>query len=105
MADSGEQMERLMAWYAAHRDDEWEHRYGLKLDPLSEGGWLLIIDTGGTALAGHQSAPQRRETSAEDWVEWHFDPKGFHAKGSRRNLGRMIEIFFEEIETLAREDR
>lgn len=103
MSDTAEQMERLTAWYAAHRNDDWEHGHGLKLDPLPEGGWLLIIDTGGTALHGHSSEPQRRERLATEWVDWRFEPTGFHAKGGPRSLAPMIELFFTELERLAKE--
>lgn len=102
MADSGKQLERLMAWYGAHRDDEWEHRHGLKLIPLeTRPGWSLIIDTTGTELEAEVMTEQRLARSETDWLQWSFEAGSFRASGGQKNLGDMIEKFFEEIERLA----
>ena len=93
---------RLLAWYAAYRDDEWEHHHGIKLIPLEhKPGWSLIIDTGGTELAGITMVEQRVARSDTDWLQWSFEPDGFRATGGERNVPDMIDKLFEELERLA----
>lgn len=93
---------RLLEWYAAYRDDEWEHHHGIKLVPLEyKPGWSLIIDTGGTELADVAMAEQRLTRSETDWLVWSFEPGSFRATGGERNVPEMIETLFAEIERLA----
>lgn len=101
MAEQGHQLTRLMAWYAAHRDDEWEHHHGIKLEPLASGGWALIIDTDGTDLAHIETEPQRIERGPDEWLQWMFEPGSFRASGSRGTMNEIITKFFDEIERLA----
>lgn len=96
------QLVRLLAWYAAYGDDEWEHRYGIKLERLEgKPGWLLIVDTGGTELAEEVMLPQRIVRSETDWLQWSFERGSFRATGGSRNVGEMIEKLFDEVERLA----
>jgi hypothetical protein len=100
MAEIDEQLTRLMAWYAAHRNDDWEHGHGLKLEEIEGSGKSIIIDVGGTPIAGLTTEKQRIERSETDWLEWWFEPAAFRAIGGRRNVGEMIERFFQEIDAL-----
>ena len=45
-------------WYRAQCDDEWEHQFGMKIDPLDNPGWSVEIDLKGTNLEG--TAAQNR---------------------------------------------
>ena len=105
MSQSEHQLTRLVAWYAAYRDDDWEHDHGIKLEevnlPGGSAGWSLIVDTKGTELADRATAKVRRERSADDWVQWHFEPGTFRAMGTPRTMNEAIESFFAEFEHLA----
>lgn len=93
---------RLLQWYAAYRDDEWEHRHGLKLEPLGhKPGWQLVVDTDGTELADIAMAEQRLVRSETDWLVWSFEPGSFRAQGGEGNLADMIGRLFEELDRLA----
>ena len=93
---------RLLAWYAAYRDDEWEHHHGIKLVPLEhKPGWSLIIDTAGTELEGITMLEQRLTRSETDWLLWSFEAKSFRATGGERNVADMIDKLFDEVERLA----
>ena len=102
MSGREHQLLRLLEWYAAHRDDEWEHHHGIKLEPLdTKPGWSLIVDTAGTELADIFMLEQRLQRSDSDWLQWSFEPSMFRAQGGGRNLPDMIAKFFDEVERLA----
>ena len=122
MAEQKHHWSRLLEWYAAYRDDEWEHHHGIKLVPLEhqpgehqpgehkpgeykpgeyKPGWSLIIDTGGTELADITMAEQRLVRSETDWLQWSFEPASFRAIGGERNVPDMIDKLFDEIERVA----
>jgi len=90
---------RLLEWYAVYRDDEWEHRHGIKLEPLEHRpGWQLVVDTSGTELADAQMLEQRIMRSDTDWLQWSFEPGSFRAACGERNLADAVDRFFEEYE-------
>lgn len=92
---------RLLEWYAAYRDDEWEHRHGIKLEPLEHRpGWLLVVDTHGTELADAEMIEQHVVRSDTDWLQWKFEPGSFRASCGERNLAEVIDRLFEEYERL-----
>ncbi len=103
------QLTRLLEWYAAHRDDEWEHQHGIKLEPLDFGngrnGWSLIVDTKGTDLASLATSRERIARSQTDCLAWHFEPGAFRATVGPRNLSEAIGKFFDEIERLAEQQQ
>jgi len=99
------QFTRLMAWYAAHRDDEWEHHHGIKLEALDVGGWSIIVDTGGTELATMTTEPQRIERSPSDWLHWTFAPGVFRGNCGQRNMNELIAKFFDALDALAEHHR
>lgn len=103
MSDTGLQLTRLLEWYAAHRDDEWEHRHGIKLETLDGIGKSLIIDTAGTALAALATDKTKLERSTSDWLQWWFEPGAFRAVGGMGNVAEMIEQFFAEADARARQ--
>ncbi len=102
MSGREHQLLRLLEWYGAHRDDEWEHHHGIKLEPLpTKHGWSLIVDTAGTELSDTFMLEQRIARSDVDWFQWAFEPGSFRASGGERNVPDMIARFFDEVERLA----
>lgn len=101
MQPTDHQFANLMAWYAAHRNDEWEHNHGIKLEALPTGGWSIIVDTVGTELAEVVTGPRRIERSPTDWLHWTFAHGVFRANCGPRNMNELLGKFFEEIENLA----
>lgn len=105
LSQAEHQLTRLLEWYAAYRNDEWEHHHGIKLEevelPGGAVGWSLIVDTKGTELGERASAKVRRERSESDWVQWHFEPGAFRAMGTQRTMNEAIVSFFAEIEHVA----
>ena len=106
MSGREHQLLRLLEWFAAHRDDEWEHQHGIKLERLEvKPGWSLIIDTAGTELADTFMLEQRAQRSETDWLQWSFEPGMFRAQGGEHNVPDMIVKFFDEVERLAEVQR
>ena len=99
----------LMEWYVAQCDGDWEHRFGLEIGTLDNPGWSLAIDLDGTRLAGRSFAPvayniseqERIEGPAGDksWWDCRVEGSTFKAFGGPRDLGNLIAVFRQWVET------
>jgi len=45
-----ETIEKIQDWYKINCNDDWEHRYGYKIETLDNPGWAIKIDLTDTAL-------------------------------------------------------
>lgn len=34
-------LEKIMGWYASNCNDDWEHRFGVKINTLDNLGWSI----------------------------------------------------------------
>jgi len=52
-----DELTRLMNWYVAHFNEDWEHLYGVTIDTLDNPGWSLTVDLEETPPAGKAFDP------------------------------------------------
>lgn len=67
MADST-LLQRLMTWYAAECNGDWEHQYGVTLKTLDNPGWRLEVDLTDTELEDRPHVHLKQLQSEDDWL-------------------------------------
>ena len=96
---------RLVAWYRAQCNGEWEHGRGIRIESLDNPGWLLKIDLTRTRLQDEPFERQSRgliEGSAIDdnwWTCSVTDEKLFTAACGPRYLDQCLRIFLDWAES------
>ncbi len=92
-----DELARLQKWYQSQCNDEWEHRYGVRLDSLDNPGWWLKIDLVGTPLEGRAFSKVERGNgeSKGDWISCSIQDGQFHGAGGSFNLGEILRIFLD----------
>ncbi len=89
----GARVARLIAWYKAQCDGDWEHQSGVTLQTLDNPGWMLVIDLTGTCWEDLELPRRTRERTETDWVaHWVQDGKFGGACGTD-NLSELIGTF------------
>ena len=88
-------LDRLMDWYAAQCNGDWEHSFGVRIDTLDNPGWTLVVDLEETELHGKDFAQVLIGDSETDesWLHCRVEGGKFHAAGGVRDLPRMLESF------------
>lgn len=97
-------LSRLMRWYDANCNEEWEHSCGVKIDTLDNPGWLVVINLEGTGIALESIPPTKVYRDKDDWFECSVQPgcvftsdgeghSKFVGYGGPRNLEEMIGYF------------
>lgn len=89
----------LIEWYRANCNDDWEHRYGIKLETLDNPGWLLIVDLVGTSLQG-KSMPTLNEgcdpagnPMTASWIHGTAANNQFRAACDPDQIARLFQLF------------
>jgi hypothetical protein len=91
----------LQEWYKSQCDDNWEHRYGIKIETCDNPGWWVKIDLIGTSLQtrsfttiaenidanGFQNGPRWLHCSVADGV--------WHGAGDETRLPEILRLFLE----------
>jgi hypothetical protein len=87
-------LSRLVDWYTAHCDEDWEHQEGIDIQSLDNPGFRLKISVKGTELEHVDFARvEENYLSDEHWFTcWKEDGK-FEGAGSPDMLETMIECF------------
>jgi hypothetical protein len=89
----------LAAWYAAHCDGEWEHRYGISIQSTDNPGWWVKIDTRGTALHGRAFVPVAEGVDAGGfqtgprWLSCRVRDEVWHGAGDEGRLEEILSRF------------
>lgn len=99
-------LSKLMRWYEANCDKQWEHSCGVKIETLDNPGWLVVINLEGTRIALESIPPKKVYRGKDDWFECgvKHDPtigglgsqdmgNIFRGAGGPRNLAEIIEYF------------
>jgi hypothetical protein len=99
-------LSKLMRWYYANCNEEWEHSCGVKIDTLDNPGWLVVINLEGTGIALESIPPTKVYRDKDDWCECGatHDPtmgglglpdmgNAFRGAGGPHNLAEIIEYF------------
>lgn len=61
-------LSRLVKWYEAQCDDDWEHQYGVRIDTLDNPGWSVRVDLQKTSLINRRFTDVEIERTDCDWV-------------------------------------
>jgi hypothetical protein len=92
-------LQELQRWYRSHCNEDWEHRFGVRIDTLDNPGWSLVVDLEGTDLQDRSFHEIKVGVSAdshpesEDWIVCKVDGRKFVAHGGPFKLEEMIAIF------------
>ena len=93
-------LSKLMAWYSAHCDGEWEHGYGVSITTLDNPGWILKVNLVGTNLEGASMVPISEdldvgplEGDGLPWIECYIREDQFVGASDPTQLSRLISTF------------
>ena len=87
-------LDELQAWYLAHCDGEWEHRYGVSIGNIDNPGWMFSVDLADTELADVPFAELRENYDDErDWLICGKHGATFSGNGGPLMLERLIRVF------------
>ena len=93
-------LERLMRWYGAQTDGDWEHSYGVHIETLDNPGWHVRIDLTATVL---EDAPfsevQDAYNHETDWLMCRRIGSEFDAACGAHRLSDVLEIFLDWAES------
>lgn len=93
MSDSNDVLRRLMSWYAAHCNGQWEHQFGVKIETLDNPGWIVEVDLTETELAERRYAPRAFSRSQSDWLSCKVENQIFIGAGDATKLTELIQEF------------
>lgn len=89
-------LDRLMTWYRAQCNGDWEHQYGVSIETIDNPGWSITIDTNETAEPLTDRAKEIVNHDSEtEWMVFWVEDGAFEARGGANELGKMIEQFLE----------
>lgn len=97
-------LDRLMKWYEAQCDEEWEHAWGVKIGTLDNPGWLVKINLNGTPLESEEFKAVVTDRSPTNWVHCSVERREgrgpdrsalstFVGAGGAKNLQEIITLF------------
>ena len=85
---------RLEAWYLRQCNGDWEHQYGVTIDPLDNPGWSVTIDLTGTKL---ERVPYNRLSqnapSDQNWLDCRVERGKWKGVGAPLKLNELLEEF------------
>jgi Immunity protein 53 len=91
-------LEWLDGWYQRQCNGEWEHRQGMRLEPLDDPGWHLTINLAGTSAVNARPQELRLETHGGGWLACSIAGGCFEGSGDPRKLEQIIGIFRRWVE-------
>lgn len=89
----------LEDWYLSNCNEDWEHCYGIKIDNIDNPGWSIDIDLINTPLEDKVFEKLRIDRHEHDWVICKVKDNVFQCSGGPKNLGEMLSIFKEWVES------
>ena len=87
---------RFEKWYSSQCNGSWEHQFGVEIDTLDP-GWWVIVDLDETDHQDAQFAGIQIEKSDGGWVHCWKDGSQFFGMGGPMNLNDIIEHFLSFI--------
>ncbi|MFG0284068.1 MAG: immunity 53 family protein [Phycisphaerales bacterium JB039] len=105
MSQSCDSLLRLMKWYDARCDGEWEHSFGIKIETLDNPGWSIEVDLSGSGL--EDRAFERLERGVGDdnhddegcetgpWMVCWVADQRYHAACGPAQLREALTVFLD----------
>ncbi len=102
-------LEWLDNWYQQQCNGVWEHRQGMRLEPLEspkvldnptveKPGWLLTINLAGTSAVNARPQQWRLDTRGGGWLACSIAGECFEGSGDPRKLEQIIGVFRRWVE-------
>ena len=89
-------LRRLQNWYAANRNGDWEHTYGVKIENIDNPGWMLTVELTDTYLQGVEFSEVRIQRKEEtDWIHCNTEKYLFKGACGPYNLEELLLVFLE----------
>lgn len=102
---------RLVRWYAARCDGQWEHAYGITIGTLDNPGWSIRIDLRNTGLDPGTFARvvegEGDKNYGEDgaqigpWLTAWAEDGVWHAACGPDDLERALTVFLDWVDAVA----
>ena len=93
-----ETIEKIQDWYKINCNDDWEHRYGYKIETLDNPGWAIKIDLTDTALNNLEFERKfQNPNNRDDWFNIQTENRILFIHCGPENMKKVFEIFFDEI--------
>src|SRR5687767_14791615 len=83
----------LQKWFASNCDGEWEHDFGIKIETMSDPGWLVIIDLEETNLEGKLFTPIKKGPSEASWIDCRVEESKFRGMSDATKLEEILRVF------------
>ena len=84
---------QFQQWVADQCDGDWEEDHIIRIENLSNPGWKVTIEFGGTALVGRQFSAQVGNVGAPDWLEVWVENETFYGRCSLNRLTDILSQF------------
>ncbi len=84
---------RLQNWYMMQCNNEWEKRFGIRIDTIDNPGWSVRIDLTGTNLEDEKFEDLRIDIANDNWFLVWIKDKTFQGGGAPQNLIDLINAF------------
>lgn len=88
----------LSDWYSNNCNEDWEHKYGVKIDTIDNPGWTIEIDFEDTGVTIENRAWEIFGNSPTDWYGYKVEDGKYEASGDPSKLERLILIFKNLVE-------
>ena len=85
----------VQMWFASNCDGEWEHDFGIKIETMSDPGWLVVIDLEETNLEGKEFEPVKEESSEDSWIDCRVEESKFRGMGDAARLEEILRTFID----------
>ncbi len=101
-------LSKLMDWYSAHCDGDWEHSSGVSIETLDNPGWLLKVNLIGTNLADvempdwSEGCDEDSHTESSPWISCSVQGGEFVGASDPSQLPRLISVFNALIDAVPR---
>jgi hypothetical protein len=86
-------VERLLKWYAARCDGEWEHTTRVSIGTIDNPGWSLFVDLSDSYSTLPSFTRVNVERSAVDWYQCWLQGSKFEAACGPQNLEDVVSTF------------
>ena len=89
----------LQNWYLSNCDGDWEHNQNVLITTLDNPGWSIDINLEGTVMEDVEFEKLFTENSEHDWFCCRVEQGKFLGDGGPLNLGDIIDVFRNWVET------
>ena len=90
-----ETIHRLVIWFQAQCDGDWEHGDGIVIESLDNPGWWIKIGVDGTNLEEASFSAVNLTRTEKDWILAKKDEGIFDIKCGAGNLEEALTLFLD----------